>query len=116
MSALIDTIPDEVRRFVESKKVLEVGWAAGPSWIVRKTNEYESPVLLEVAFDWLEGYREIYRLSHVLLEDRSVIWMKRDGLFKYDGDDRDLKDSGTFVEVEGKEVQIEIDGDMGDEE
>ena len=41
--------------------------------------------------------------------------MSRDGLFRYDGDDRELQDSGTLVEVEGEDVGILLEGDTGGE-
>ena len=106
---LYQLIPDEIRNRFMERCVLEAGWAAGPSFIVRKTKRFESPVSLIDACDWLEEYRHVFKACHILLEDNSVIWMYRNSFNRYDRDNTELKDSGCFIQVGDKEMNIRLE-------
>lgn len=103
---LVYLIPEELRNKYTGNAVIEAGWAAGPSFIVRKTNRYTSPVPLAEASKWLEEYRHIFKACHILLSDKSVIWMHSNEFCRYDVDDTELKDSGTFIDVGKDKVEI----------
>lgn len=45
----ISLIPGDLRSRYSGDEVIEAGWAAGPSFIVRKTNRYSRPVTLSDA-------------------------------------------------------------------
>jgi hypothetical protein len=105
--SLQQLIPEDVRERVQEKKVVEAGWAAGPSWVLRKTKQFEPPTDLSVAFEWLEKYRETFRRCHLRLEDKSVLWINRNSFSNYDLNDSVLIDSTegiVFDTLDGPEV------------
>ena len=103
---LLNLIPEELLKKYSGNDVIEAGWAAGPSFIVRKTNRYTSPVTLHEACLWLEEYRHMFKACHILLTDKSVMWLHRYEFSRYDSDDTELRDSGTFIEAKEEEIEV----------
>lgn len=58
-------LPKKVLSKVESLAFTEAGWAAGTSFIVRKTEYFTPHASFSQAFAWLERYRHLYRACHV---------------------------------------------------
>ncbi|MFA7565971.1 MAG: hypothetical protein WCY01_03020 [Alkalispirochaeta sp.] len=107
--SLIDLIPQKIRDEHKGKSVIQAGWATGPAFIVRKTEDYPEAISLQDACTWLEGYREIFRACHILFSDRSVAWIHRYDFYRYDPDDTELKKSGFFVKAGSETVNINLD-------
>ncbi len=99
-------IPERVCFKYKGNIVVEAGWDVDPFFIVRKTNKYISAVLLEETCNWLEEYRHIFKTCYLLLLDKSMIRLYRNSFNRYDPDDSELKDSGTFIKVGKKSVNI----------
>ncbi len=106
---LYQLIPDEIHNRFPEGCVLEAGWAAGPSFIVRKTRKFQHPATLDEACAWLEEYRHIFKACHILLEDNSVIWMHRNSFNRYDRDKAEIENSGCFIQVGDKKVNIRLE-------
>ncbi len=88
MKKLIDTIPPEVKAAIEGKKVVDVGFGAGPGFVAGKAQEFDRPVPLEEGAEWLERYREAMRVGHIGLEDGTVIFFESRGFKRYDTERR----------------------------
>jgi hypothetical protein len=104
--SLLKLIPEELRNKYTGDDVIEAGWAAGPSFIVRKTNRYTVPVTLYEACLWLQEYRHMFKACHIQLYDKSVMWLHRYEFFRYDSDDTELRDSGTFIDAGDEEIEV----------
>lgn len=93
---LLSLIPEDIRRKYSGSCVLQCGWAAGPCFIVRTTDDFPQPVSLKQACSILENDRHRFKACHLLLNDRSVLWMKKESFTRHDPDDRELKLSGCW--------------------
>lgn len=105
---LNELVPDWVVDLLHEVHVTECGWAAGPSYIIRKTMSYETPVSTSVAMEWLERYRHIMRACHLRYENSYVLWMYRHQFLRLDRNDSELKDSQAGVTVRTEEGSVRI--------
>lgn len=80
----IATIPAEVMRLIENKKVVEAGFGAGPGCVAGKIQKYPKPVELAKGISWIKNYRHVLKAAHLLLDDRTTLWFRYDGFKRYD--------------------------------
>lgn len=96
---LNELVPDWVVDKLNGIPVTESGWAAGPSYVVRKTMTYETPASTAEAMEWLERYRHIMRACHLRYKNGYVLWMYPNQFLRLDRDDTELCDSKPGVSV-----------------
>lgn len=92
-------LPKKVLSKVESLTVTEAGWAAGPSFVVRKTEYFTPYASFSQALAWFERYRHLFRACHFRFSNASVLWMSPISFLRYDRDDRRLREATGGLEV-----------------
>lgn len=113
--SLFSLIPESIREDYNGETVIQAGWAAGPSFIVRKNEDYPEPATLEDACSWLEEYRDTFRACHILFADHCVAWLHRNNFLRLDKDDTHLRGSGCFMQVGSKTVNIRLNMEEKDD-
>jgi hypothetical protein len=104
-------IPDRVWQEVADKPVVHAGWGGGPSWIFRETTDFDPPVDIDGALQWLSQYRSQWRRCHLLFQDKTVLWLDHDSFYAYHEDDSALRESGVHPESlpAGKQIMPDED-------
>lgn len=86
---LITTIPANVMKLIQGKKVVEAGFGAGPGSAAGQVHKFVEPVELTEGINWIERYRQTLRTAHIMLDDRTVLWFYQDGYNRYEKTPRD---------------------------
>lgn len=107
--SLFELIPQSIRDQHQGESIIQAGWAGGPGYVVRKTEDYPDPISLKNACTWLEEYKHIFKACHILFSDHSVAWIRRYEFIRYDQDDTKLKEAGCFIKVGSKTVNLNLD-------
>jgi len=80
---ITESIPDEIKNQVEHLKIKEVGFGAGPSFVARHTNRFDSPVDLKTALAYLDKYKEIFKMARMELTNGYTILIDRNSFMDY---------------------------------
>jgi hypothetical protein len=107
-NTLWELVPAQVRSDLRDVRARAAGFGAGPSLVARKTHAFRKPVPAQLAFGWLERYRDVYKRAHVRMGNGAVLWMLRDS-FEGVESDESLRESDTPAPVRpNMEVSLEM--------
>ena len=76
---LLATIPTTVLAAARDARVVEVGMAAGPSFVAQRSERFAPAVPIADAVRRLEPYRGAMRIARVVLDDGRTWFFDRDG-------------------------------------
>jgi hypothetical protein len=81
---LISTIPADVMCLIENKKVIEVGFGAGPGCVTGRIQKHPIPVDLAEGISWIEKNSDTMKAGHLLLDDLTTLWFYSYGFTRYE--------------------------------
>jgi hypothetical protein len=83
------TIPADLLALVESRRVIEASFGAGPSFCAGKHDPFDPPVSLDEGLAWIQRYFHVMRIGSLYLDDRTVITFEPPtGFLTYDATPR----------------------------
>jgi hypothetical protein len=110
--SLESTIPANVSAQIRDLKVRQVGFGAGPSFMIGAKKDYDPPVVLSKGLKWIEAVRDRMKRAHVYLDDGTTLWFTSSGFEKYDTEKKDQapKRTSSIVTTDGPvDISVEVD-------
>ena len=113
--SLESTIPTDVATRIDGRTVRQVGFGAGPSFMIGAKKDYDPPVPLAEGFAWIERIRDSIKRAHVFLDDGTTLWFTSVGFEKYSADRKDLPPKReTLVATTDEPLDISVQVDVAE--
>ena len=80
---LLPTIPVAILKQVQSKRVVETSFGAGPGYCVGRVEAHQPSISFEAALAILERYNRMMRAGCIVFEDRSLLWFQQNTYERY---------------------------------